>query len=185
MVRPDVKLPKAEEVKIFINNHVSSNRLRDELNAFVDYFWADFLKAPAARFHHSNWAGGLAHHTFNVMRWIVKISGQDAPELWDSLVKVALVHDFGKLNCYMVNGKGNVVYNKSAQMGHDFYTLFRLQAYGMKLEEEEFNAILMHHGGWSTAANDKQVDAGRLARFLHAADLIASGEEEEEHGHRG
>lgn len=165
----------------------------------------DFYSAPASTRFHGSYPGGLVEHTLNVayeLRDLVKYYEiEGIPK--DSIIIVALAHDFCKINTYeetIVNvppqrtqsGKWEQKqgYKKSEyfKLGHGAKSLSILQDF-IKLEDYEKEAIYWHMGAYdistlSSTNNLYDVFAeNKLAFLLHIADMtstyiIESDEEE-------
>lgn len=74
-----------------------------DTQGLVDFLLgSDFFEAPASTFYHSNFAGGLCHHSLNVYYELVRLAEIYAPGVYDanSLLIVGLLHDISKTNFY-------------------------------------------------------------------------------------
>ncbi|MHA1169370.1 MAG: HD domain-containing protein, partial [Candidatus Hodarchaeales archaeon] len=152
----DVYSQKTGKIAV-VRCEIESQRRLKVLNEY----WEQMMKAPAAKSHHSNYKGGLAVHTFNVLCHVIDLCQKSDDIDFEKIVFLALIHDIGKLDCYKIEDKVIVISNNmgminpfsgiehSGSMDHIFYTILRLQKIGIYLDEEEMNALVNHHGGWS------------------------------------
>jgi hypothetical protein len=148
----------------------------------------DFMVAPASTKYHESYRGGLAEHSVNVFRELVRLL-KAYPEVkcsTETAAIVALLHDLCKADTYVTelrNKKENgvwvqvpfYVFNERFKFGgHGSKSVYLIQKY-MKLTDEESVAINCHMGA---AGNDFSVyDAYRqfpLAFLLHAADMAST-----------
>lgn len=166
----------------------------DELLAWLE--GTDFYSAPASTRFHGSYPGGLVYHTLNVvyeLRELVRF--YDIKDISnESIVIVALAHDFCKINIYqetMVNvppqrsksGKWEqqLGYKKNEilKLGHGAKSLSILQNF-IKLEDYEKEAIFWHMGAYDTGTLSSIHDLydvfkeNKLAFLLHMADMVAT-----------
>lgn len=179
----------------FIN--IMSQVKRDGIIDLLDWLdTTDFYSAPASTRFHGSYPGGLVVHTLNVayeLRELIKFYDiQGIPK--DSIIIVALAHDFCKINTYqetMVNvppqrtesGKWEqkLGYKKSeyCKLGHGAKSLSILQDF-IKLEDYEKEAIYWHMGAYdiSTLSSINNLydvfEENKLAFLLHMADMVAT-----------
>lgn len=159
---------------------VENTELKSLLKSFFcdSKFTNEFYTAPAAKFHHHNYVGGLLDHTVEVLK-ISKTLHQLFPELdKDLLYTAALLHDIGKIRAYDYD-------NLSTKMSEEGMLLDHLYLSGVMVEEKinELNIskdlsnqllhiILSHHGdvsnGWGSIINPKTAEAVAL----HYVDLM-------------
>lgn len=166
----------------------------EELLAWLE--GTDFYSAPASTRFHGSYPGGLVYHTLNVvyeLRELVRF--YDIKDISnESIVIVALAHDFCKINIYqetMVNvppqrtksGKWEqqLGYKKNEilKLGHGAKSLSILQNF-IKLEDYEKEAIFWHMGAYDTGTLSNIHDLydvfkeNKLAFLLHMADMVAT-----------
>ena len=151
-------------------NHIEGKYLVS-MHKIINTYWSKMMYMPAARFHHSNYRGGLANHTANVMRHALNLSSVYPEVDRDEIVFLAMAHDLGKLDCYMMNGYH---VKSTAHMDHIFTTILRLQMIGILLTPEQMKAIVGHHGGWTI---DKSLKHNIESILLHTADMLACQDE--------
>lgn len=165
---------------------------------------SDFFRAPASTKYHANYEGGLCQHSLNVYDELVKLYEQLPTNLRtqidpESLIIVALSHDFAKVNVYEKYIR-NVNTNVKDAKGKDIWE--KVEEYKMKdpdkrflfgnheqnsefiahtffpLKIEESVAILNHHGGkgYDSAQTDLTPIYNKytLALLLHLADMLAT-----------
>ncbi|MBQ4557765.1 MAG: hydrolase [Clostridia bacterium] len=124
---------------------------------------SDFFDAPASSRFHSNFNGGLCHHSINAYYRFVKNLEMEYGKNWEekiskeSVAIIALLHDICKTNFYKVDYRnikvdGNWVQKPyysvedSLPYGHGEKSVYILSGF-MKLTREEAMAINWHMGG--------------------------------------
>lgn len=137
--------------------------------------------------------GWLAKHSLNVIDKLFKLRDLLAPNAIcdESIVIVGAFHDLGKIgtpqhdyyiwDCekkeYIRNPrlrKAHVKMNAPLKMSHAQRSIYLLQHYGVKLREEEFQAILFHDGQYVPAGEEVSLGECKLTLLLHWADLWSS-----------
>lgn len=159
---------------------IENPELKNLLKSFFcdNKFSEEFYTAPAAKYHHHNYVGGLLDHSVEVLK-ICKTLHQIFPGIdKDLLYTTALLHDIGKIRAYDYD-------NLSTSMSEEGKLLDHLYLSGVMVEEKlnEVNIskdlsnqllhiILSHHGdvsnGWGSIVNPKTPEAVAL----HYADLL-------------
>ena len=173
---------------------------------------SDFFTAPASTQYHSAFKGGLCQHSLNVYEELVNLINMKYPTLIqlneetqeeevitnnpyseETLIIVALLHDFSKMNFYEVSTRnvkdesGNwtqVPYIKVKDAKDKFiYSHHGANSEYMTgrfipLTLEESVAII-HHMGWSDEHSDAKTisevyNRFPLALYLHIADCLAT-----------
>jgi hypothetical protein len=166
---------------------------------------SDFFSAPASTKYHSNYFGGLVHHTLQVYKRLCDLIDMFKITKYsrESLILVALGHDFAKINFYepCVNSK-RVYHEKGTQkdiLGRfdwvqekgyrvkDFKDRYifgihgqnseRLLSQFIPLSDEESAAIIWHMGGMDGNKSEDLSDIYNqysLASLLHAADYLST-----------
>ncbi|MCK5333040.1 MAG: HD domain-containing protein [Candidatus Aenigmarchaeota archaeon] len=142
-----------EEIKKFVEGNYVLRCFEDELK-----------DAPCSKGHHLNIKGGLLIH----LKHVSDIAREVFPKE-KRLHFLADVHDIGKARVYGFDEKGNIIYKKP-DLDHIIHTFNMLQEVEEDLTEEEQNAILMHHGGWSVFKGEMT----ELGVKLHFCDLLAT-----------
>jgi hypothetical protein len=152
-------------------------------NTVLYNYWDEMLKKPASESHHSSYRGGLAKHTYNVLKIgksLMKLPLKERKIEEEKFLFLCLIHDLGKIDCYEVcygeRGEEQFRHRKGA-MDHVFHTILRLQHLKIHLNEEGMNALVHHHGGWSI---DTRGRGNQYAILLHCADMLAVRLEEGE-----
>lgn len=159
---------------------IENVELKNLLKSFFcdNKFSEEFYKAPAAKFHHHNYIGGLLDHTVEVLK-ITKTLQEIFPGIdQDLLYTATLLHDIGKIRAYDYD-------NLSTKMSEEGMLLDHLYLSGVMVEEklkevdiskelstQLLHIILSHHGevsnGWGSIVDPKTPDAVAL----HYADLL-------------
>lgn len=172
---------------------------------------SDFFYAPASTQYHSSYQGGLCQHCLNVYDELVKLvqmkypktiideTGEmkevedNCPYTSDSLIIIALLHDFSKMNFYETSTRnvkdenGNwtkVPFIKVREVGDRFiYSTHGANSEYMvgrfiPLSLEESISII-NHMGWSDDHDDPKIisevfNRYPLALYLHIADCLAT-----------
>lgn len=165
----------------------------------------DFFTAPASRNYHNAYEGGLCEHSLNVWKRMVDLDNIMETNLdANSMLIVALCHDFAKINYYTTEFKNKKVYseNGSKQDSNGRYDWVSVPGYSIRpannrfiygnheatseaiariyipLTFEESCAILNHHAGMSTDSAKNNIGevftSNRLALILHLADMLCA-----------
>lgn len=158
---------------------------------------SDFFIAPASTMYHCAYRGGLCQHSLNVYDNLVKLNEtKQLGFLPESMIIVALFHDFSKMNFYetslrnvkdeygewvqvpyikMKDSKDRFIY-----AGHGTNSEFMIRRF-IPLKLEESVAIINHMGGKdivgggvSDAYVPEIFSKYPLALYLHLADMMSS-----------
>jgi len=159
-------------------NKIKDKEILEKTKKIFDKFKIGFSMSPAARNNHCNYIGGLAVHTYNVMKYCYELCKDD--EL-DEMLYLAFIHDLGKIKVYRISKDIRTRCDKieyASDIDHVFFTLQLLSSIGITLSDDELNAIVYHHGGWSLKRD--WIKPNRYAILLHAADMLAIRQEESE-----
>ena len=168
---------------------------------------SDFFTAPASANHHGAYKGGLCEHSLQVYDNLVELVNKFYPYRTineDTIVIVALFHDFSKMNFYTTEVKNKKVYseNGSKKDSYGKYDWVSYQGYGYRdlkdrflignheensayminsflpLSPEEYASIIHHHGsvGYdSTKQNPAEFwSKYPLSLLLYQADCISA-----------
>ena len=172
---------------------------------------SDFFYAPASTQYHSSFEGGLCYHSLNVYDKLVQLMESEFPKFVpdesgemkevenpcpyskDTLIIVALLHDFSKMNFYEVatrnvkdeNGnwtkvpfiKVKEVQDRFIYSSHGANSEYMVGRF-IPLTLEESIAII-NHMGWSDCHDDAKTisevfNRFNLALYLHTADCLAT-----------
>lgn len=159
----------------------------------------DFFSAPASTRYHDSFEGGLLQHSLRVYDWLkaladfyskTPLAAGPLKELTpDSIILVALCHDFCKIGCYKTEMRWRKdQHNRWEQYptykfeedfafgGHGSKSVFLVQHF-IKLTPTEAAAINCHMGATDESPYGKTgavFDASPLAWLLHVADEAAS-----------
>lgn len=155
--------------------------MTDELTSFLG---KDFMTAPASTTTslHNAFEGGLIDHLLNVTKYAVMFNNalpENEKVDQNSLIKVCLLHQIGKAKLYLPNDsewhKKNLgkMYNFNEELTSmrvsDRSAIYALSN-GVKLSEEEFQAIIMFD-----REDDKMAEYhnSRIGDLLKMANLFA------------
>lgn len=164
---------------------------------------SDWFEAPASTKYHGACKGGLCQHSLNVYKHLLDLSKEYDDIDRSSIIIVALLHDFSKMNVYELSYRNKKVYSENGSksdnggrfdwISEQSYTLMdeaNRFIYGNHEETSEFMArtfipltieesvaILYHHGGmgWDSSDAAAQVlNRYKLPLLLHCADMISA-----------
>ena len=150
----------------------------------------NFFTAPASVDHHSNWQGGLVHHSLKVYDCAMQIREemiQDDPSVASKLKEeeiavAALLHDISKADEYKIKLDGTPAHKEaSAHLGgHGDKSVILILFHGFKLEGDELLAIRWHMGAKhikdpkDKAECEKAKAESALVRLIIRADHMAA-----------
>lgn len=163
----------------------------DDLIAFMDE--VGFFTAPCSGGNHLCKEGGLAEHSCNVMLTAEKMSvvllkGENiTPEIRNSIVIAALLHDLGKVGDYgkamyveniLKSGKRSdakpFMRNKGLSNVPHAIRSIKLATLFIDLTEDEEWAILTHDGLYDFMKYEMQGHETQLSMLIHWADMWSS-----------
>ena len=135
----------------------------------------DFYSMPSSLRRHHNWEGGLAQHCLGVYDRL-KITGSELPA--DSVIITSLLHDICKARKLYKNTEGKWTERPEEELhykGHGWRSVKLLEkTCGLKLTEDERNAIRWHMGGYMIPKEEVREffsnKNNNLWRLLHNAD---------------
>jgi hypothetical protein len=193
-----------KNVEIIINlieNNIEEPNKTILLNVLNDDLGAIFFSAPASSNtnYHLAVPGGLAAHCINVINSLFKLNDAfDCGFSKNDIILCSLLHDFGKVSTpdlksphyktqeekWKAEKRGEVYerdYSKGYLTNRD-RTTFILQSLGLKLNFEQYQAILVSDGFFSeqnkSYQSTKESRCSKLSLYLHFADFISSIEEQ-------
>lgn len=156
----------------------------------MNFLGQDFIKAPASTMKslHNAFEGGLIDHTLRVTSYAVKLNDvlpENMKVSVDSLIKVSCLHQIGKAKLYKENtsqwhkdnqGKMYEFNDRMVSMSVGERSAHYALSYGIKLSEEEFQAIV----NFAKDSSDKQAKyhSNTLAVLLRQAIELAIMEEQ-------
>ena len=168
---------------------------RDGIQELTNFLFTktDIETCPASSKYHSDFDGGLIHHSLKVLELLAMLYKQLRERYFieeisnQSIILVALTHDLAKLNSYSKEtcwwkddnnkwqsymGYKNI---DNELLGHGSKSLSIVQDF-IKLNIVEKQSILFHMGHYDT--NDKQevmkvFNNNKLAKLLHIADNLS------------
>ena len=139
-----------------------------------------YLDAPASKGHHLAVPGGLVMHSMRVTDLLL-----DAGAIPDqSAYRIGMYHDLVKCQCYRAVGDGKYEYVQPPYPGHGIASALIAADIGIELTPAERAAIVWHMGAFGL--DERQMEEYKAALhqwpipliFTHAADLLASTQEE-------
>jgi len=127
---------------------------RKGIDNVIEFLYdSDYFSAPASTKFHGAEVGGLAKHSYNVMR-IMKKLNENIQESYpnDSIEIVGLLHDICKVNIYKPNLLKSGELSKAAPykkedpfpIGHGEKSVIMLLDIGLELLKDEMLAIRYH-----------------------------------------
>lgn len=138
----------------------------DDAEFIKDMYKRELRNAPCSRKHHLNKPGGLLEHLSNVKNAAITLDPKDF-----QCIALSDIHDIGKARSYKIVWKGNnyEILDVIPNVDHIIHTVNMIASAGLKLTDEELNALQMHHGGWSGLKGEMS----ELAIKLHYCDMMA------------
>ncbi|HQD26960.1 MULTISPECIES: HD domain-containing protein [Methanoculleus] len=113
---------------------------------------AGFLEAPAAKFHHHAYIGGLAEHTLETAEIALSLANtvSRAEMDLDVLLAGALLHDIGKASCFRRQGFSFVALPEYTLVGHTAIGAAVLLRHSAGVDPSRFahilHIVMSHHG---------------------------------------
>ena len=141
-----------------------------------------YFTAPASKGHHLAVEGGLAEHSWRVTSILLDMKA--FPEA--SAYRIGMYHDLVKCLCYKAVGDGKYEYTQPPYPGHGVASAMIADDIGINLEPFERAAIVWHMGAFGLDERQMAEYKAALRKwpvhiiFTHAADHLASIQEEEE-----
>lgn len=193
---------------MFVKLISSINRPGSDIPGLLDKLEnSDFYFAPASTKYHNAYKGGLCEHCLNVfnnLKALVKFKNLDSQYSEESLIIVALLHDFSKMNIYEEVFKNKKFYHPNGKKedeggkydwqaiaafqtkdaencflygNHEYTSDFMIRCF-IPLSCEESVAITHHMGGkgFDSAQDNITAIYNRypLASLLHIADMLST-----------
>lgn len=174
-----------KNAKKYFSTAEKYNFMNDDL---MEFLGEEFIAAPASTRTdlHNAYEGGLIDHLLTVAKYAVGLNNL-LPETdqvsMESLLKVSLLHQIGKANLYVENDSQ---WHRERGMMYEFNdtlvsmsvgerSIYYATNYGIKLSEEEYQAILNYDKG----GDDKQAKwhTSTLGIVLRQANDLAILEE--------
>lgn len=169
---------------------------KDSLQKMIDYFSDRLVLCPASYRKNLNscFPGGLVEHSLQVMKTCNRLR-KVAPDVYGSLsdgsiVFVSLTHDLGKLgvlehdrytpqtNDYYAK-KGNL-YEFNQEMPQctiTHATIFTLQYFGIRMDFDEYQAIMLVDSAESEDSKYYNMHESKLTLLLKQADRLSCEQE--------
>ena len=190
-----MKQKQEETMQVFKNYFAHINR-----PGAVDLLkWIEsngFFSAPASKRHHGSFPGGLAEHSINVYRRLLRLNDDEEKRRQypqydlETIAICGLLHDLCKIDAYrnIPVPKGaaeQYEVTRSFPAGHGEKSVILILQF-MKLTKEEILAIRWHMGQYDFYARgggydlDNTFPQCKLAVMLHLADMMATHFDERE-----
>lgn len=187
-------MKQEETIQVFRNyfNYINRPGAADLMQ------WIDangFFEAPASKRHHGANPGGLAEHSINVFRRLLKLNAeeekrQQSPQYdLETVAICGLLHDLCKIDAYRLTegqqGKPEYQLTKKFPAGHGEKSVILILQF-IHLTQEEILAIRWHMGQYDFYARgggydlDNAFRQSKLAVMLHLADMMATHFDERE-----
>lgn len=154
-----------------------------------------FFEAPASKKHHGAKPGGLAEHSVNVFRRLLRLKeeerkrGKFTQYDVETYAICGLLHDLCKTDAYRLTegqqGKTEYQLTKNFPAGHGEKSVILILQF-MNLTKEEILAIRWHMGQYDFYARGGGYDLDnafrqcKLAVMLHIADMMATHLDEDD-----
>jgi len=192
-----IKIPNIEEIKKAIDkfervlDSFQDEERKQALKKMVEYFGSRLYECPASTHedHHDCHPGGLIIHTLMVtknlfaLNKLFTLGKYDA----DTLFLIGCFHDIGKLGSskepyYIENdedwqkqkyGRHYKINPRLSYMNHAARSALTLATFGVKMTDEEQQAILYHDGMYIPENANLANKETPLTLILHWADLAA------------
>ena len=139
-----------------------------------------YFGQPASRSFHLNEYGGLAIHSVNVTRRLVKLTsafGVKWPRA-ESPYLVGMLHDLVKCRCYKFNqeidGRPTWDYIQPIYPGHGACSASIAAEIGIQLLRDEIVAITFHMGMFGVNSKEYSMEEFNAALQWHGAQVIAT-----------
>lgn len=154
--------------------NIENKKRHAAMGSLLDCFGDVFCTATAAEHHHHAVAGGLAHHTAEVIDWSLRLFDEFGGKLFgitaENVYIAAALHDLSKIHQYKHDENGVFEYNRGWQFEPDIWVIAEANKFGLQLNYDEMMGIIQAHGGWSKMRNP----ISPLGVLVHLADMISS-----------
>ncbi len=181
-----------EDCKQIFLDTFRANVTRRGADRLLDWLLStDFFDAPASTRFHAAYVGGLAEHSVNVYRTLMKKHFVEGEDDLESVTICTLLHDICKAGYYETSFRNRkndagvwekVPYytvNDKFPYGHGENSVFLIERF-MRLKNEEAMAIRWHMGGFDESVKGgsfalaNAFEAYPLAVKVHLSDLEAT-----------
>jgi hypothetical protein len=154
----------------------------DSLKKLIESFSDEYAIAPASgqKEYHSSFPGGLCYHNLHVLQWLGRFASAMGNFDKETLLKVALLHDIGKLgeagkpyyikceDAWKINKGYYYDINPQLQyMKMSQRSLCLAQAASISLTQDEYLAILLADGQLDETNAHYKYKEPKLATVLH------------------
>ena len=151
--------------------------LLDRLLGEGSEVWAGYRDAPAAKYYHQAYRHGLLEHCLSVAQAVGLVAGTFPGIDRDVAVTGALLHDIGKLEAYVSEGRAIDLSDEGKLQGEiplGYYRVRRaiedLPGFPPDLAQAVLHIILAHHG--TLEHGSPVVPATREATLVHMIDNL-------------
>lgn len=182
---------------------IKDNVKREGVDELINWLSSrDYFTAPASTRYHLACKGGLAQHSLNVLRRLIReiqeeyTSVEESPYTLETLIIVGLMHDICKVEFYKETTRNQkdeetgiwekvpyyTIENK-LPIAHSAKSQYILRSF-INLTRDESMAILSHMGPWDSTVKGGDPAVGQaleeypLALLLHTADMKATNLDE-------
>lgn len=155
------------------------------VRVLLDHMGERINTAPASTRieYHNAFPGGFLDHSLRVLRTAIDMAAAlkvKVPK--ESLIISTLFHDFGKCgtleNEYYLNQDSDwhrlrgqmYIKNEKIKMPNAQLGLFMLGQFGIKLNEDEYQAVLLNDGQYSESNKEYRMKECKLALLVHWSD---------------
>lgn len=185
---------KQEEIMQEYKNYFSYIQ-RPGAKSLLDWIESNgFFSAPASKRHHGSFPGGLALHSTNAFKRLLRLNADEEKRQQstqydlETVAICGLLHDLCKIDAYRkfeFEGITEYRLTKNFPAGHGEKSVILILQF-MKLTKEEILAIRWHMGQYDFYARgggydlDNAFRQSKLAVMLHLADMMATHFDERE-----
>lgn len=163
--------------------YINDRERRRAMKNLLTDFRHNMMSKPASIKHHHAFAGGLAVHTSQVIRYAMELYKSNKALMrhiiQENVYISAVLHDISKCVQYTVNCDPSFPYafrhDERMNIEPDIWSLATAERYGIKLNYYEMMGIVQAHGGWSKLNTPIE----KLSVIIHCADMLSSQLKEE------
>lgn len=161
----------------------------DPIKSMLEHYGERACMAPASTRveYHNAFPGGFIDHSLRVLRYTIDVATAFKVKVpKEELIISALFHDWGKVgtleNDFYVkqesvwHQKQGQIYikNPKISMSNAQLGLYTLGNFGIKLNQEEYMAILLNDGQYAESNREYAMKEPKLALLIHMADRWAT-----------
>lgn len=178
-----------EKTLTLVKDTVKSTR-KEKILSLFDFFNERYATSPASqqKSYYSAFLGGLCYHNLNVLQWTGRFAALLAKDEFpnEKLLVISLLHNIGALGTaekeYFLpqqsdwHKKQGIVYEINSEISFvkvPHRSLHLLQQFDIKLDEEEYLAILLQDGQNDETNRHYVYKEPKLAQILQFAKATA------------